>query len=114
MNIISVAKTKYLRMSPNKVQQVVDLIRGKSYPEALLILDKSKKIAAGPVWQTLYSAACNAENLKNVEKANLFIREIFVNQGGMLKRIRPRQKGKIFRIEKKISHITVKLSIKEN
>lgn len=114
MNTISTAKTKYLRMSPNKVQQVVDTIRGKSYNEALLILDRSKKIAAGPVWQTLYSAACNAQTLKNVDKTNLYIQEIFVNQGGMLKRIRPRQKGKIFRIEKRISHITVKLSIKEN
>jgi large subunit ribosomal protein L22 len=111
MKIVSVAKTKYIRMSPGKIQQVVDTIRGKTYNQALIILDKSKKIAAGPVWQTLYSAAANAKYLNNVEKENLIVKEIFVNQAGILKRIRPRQKGKIFKIEKKVSHITVKLYI---
>jgi large subunit ribosomal protein L22 len=112
MKTIAIAKTKYIRMSPRKVIQVVNLIRGKTYRQALLTLEYTKKIASGPIWQALYSAAANAKNLHNIKKDNLVIEEIFVTKGGMLKRGRPRQKGRVFPIQKKISHLTVKLSVK--
>jgi len=113
MRIVALARTKYIRMSPRKVKKVVDLIRGKTYRQALYILEYTKKIASGPVWQTLYSAAANAKNSSNVKKENLYIHEIYVNGGAIMKRIRPRQKGRAFKIQKKISHVTIKLATKD-
>lgn len=112
MRIVALAKTKYIRMAPRKVKKVIDLVRGKSYRQALYILEYTTKIASGPVWQTLYSAAANAKNLENINKDDLYIYEIYVNAGAIMKRIRPRQKGRAFKIQKKISHITIKLAIK--
>ena len=65
--------------------------------------------AGAIVWQTLYSAVSNATNNFDFEKENLVIAEAFVNQGPILKRMHPRSRGRAFPIEKKISHVTIRV-----
>lgn len=84
------AIAKYIRMSPNKVRRILDQIRGRSYQEALMILQFIPYRAAGPIWQVLYSAAANAQNNCDLDKRKLFISEVHVDEGPKLKWIRPR------------------------
>ena len=103
------ATSKYLRISPSKVDLILCKIRGKSYKEALQILKFLPQKAGAIVWQTLYSAVSNATNNFDFEKENLVIAEAFVNQGPILKRMHPRSRGRAFPIEKKISHVTIRV-----
>jgi len=103
------ATSKYIRISPTKVNLVIKKVRGKTYKEALQILKFLPQKAGSLVWQTLYSAVSNATNNFGSEKENLVILEAFVNQGPILKRMRPRARGRAFAIQKKLSHITVRV-----
>lgn len=104
------ATSKYIRISSTKVDIIISKIRGKSYKEALHILKYLPQKAGAIVWQTLYSAISNATNNFDLEKENLFISEAFVNKGPILKRMRPRAKGRGFAIQKKMSHLTIRVS----
>jgi large subunit ribosomal protein L22 len=104
------ATSKYIRISPSKVNLIISKIRGKTYKEALQILKFLPQKAGALVWQTLYSAVSNATNNFDFKKENLIVTEAFVNQGPMLKRMRPRARGRAFAIQKKMSHITVRVS----
>jgi large subunit ribosomal protein L22 len=104
------ATSKYIRISPTKINAIISKIRGKSYKEALQILKYLPQKAGAIVWQTLYSAVSNATNNFDFEKEKLVVVEAFVNQGPILKRMRPRARGKAYRIEKKISHITIRVA----
>nr|YP_009545273.1 ribosomal protein L22 [Synura uvella]AYO28427.1 ribosomal protein L22 [Synura uvella] len=107
---ISVSATsKYIRISPTKIDLIITKIRGKTYKEALKILKYLPQKAGSIVWQTLYSAVSNAIHNYDLEKDKLFVKEIYVNQGPILKRMRPRAQGRAFAIQKKMSHITVKV-----
>lgn len=114
INTIKSAKaiSKYLRISPSKVNIIISKIRGKTYKEALKILKYLPQKAGALVWQTLYSAVSNGINNFDLEKDNLIISEAFVNNGPMLKRMRPRARGRGFAIQKKMSHITIEVSEK--
>jgi len=101
------AVAKYIRMSPHKVRRVIDQIRGRSYQEALLILQFLPYQAVGPVSQIVRSAAANAKHNHSLPKQNLRIDKIFVNEGPKLKRIRPRAQGRAYKILKPTCHITV-------
>ena len=101
------AIAKYIRMSPNKVRRILDQIRGRSYQEALMILQFIPYKAANPIWQVLYSAAANAQNNYRLDKRKLVISEIYANEGPKLKRIRPRAQGRAYSILKPTCHITV-------
>lgn len=103
------ATSKYIRISPSKVDLVISKVRGKTYKEALQILKYLPQKAGTLVWQTLYSAVSNAINNFDLEKENLLIHEAYVNNGPMLKRMRPRARGRAFAIQKKMSHITIKV-----
>lgn len=105
-----VATSKYIRISPSKVDLIIKQIRGKTYKEALQILKYLPQKAGAIVWQTLYSAVSNATNNFDLEKENLIISEAYVNQGPILKRMRPRAKGRAFKIQKKMTHLTIKVS----
>ena len=108
MDISSVkAVAKYIRMSPHKVRRVLNQIRGRSYQEALMILEFLPYGAGGPVWQVLYSAAANAQNNYDLDKKKLIIDEVYADEGPKLKRIRPRAQGRAYRIVKPTCHITV-------
>ncbi len=106
-----VAKLRYYRMSPRKMRLVADLIRGKSVEDALTTLRFLKKKAATPIAKLIKSAIANAENRwELIDVGELYIKEIFVDQGPMLKRFRPAPMGRAHRILKRTSHVTVKLS----
>ena len=108
------ATSKYIRISPTKVDVIISKIRGKTYKEALQILKYLPQKSGAIVWQTLYSAVSNATNNFDLEKEKLIITEAYVNQGPILKRIRPRAQGRAFSIQKKMSHVTIKVAELEN
>ena len=101
------AIAKYVRMSPMKVGVVLDLIRGKNVNEAFAILQYTPKEAAVVINKVLKSAVANAENNNDLDINRLYVSEAFVGQGPTLKRFRPMDHGKAFRINKRTSHITV-------
>lgn len=101
------ACAKYIRISPYKVRVVLDVIRGKSYIEAVAILKNTNKAASPVILKVLNSAAANAENNQNLAKSDLYVAECFADQGPTLKRIQPVSKGRAHRILKRTSHITV-------
>ena len=104
------ATSKYIRISPTKINVIISKIRGKTYKQALQILKYLPQKAGTLVWQTLYSAVSNGTNNLDFQKENLTITEAYVNAGPMLKRMRPRARGRAFAIQKKISHITIKVT----
>jgi len=101
------AIAKYIRMSPHKVRRVLNQIRGRSYQDALMILEFLPYGASGPIWQVVHSAAANAQNNYNLDKKNLIIDEAYADEGPKLKRIRPRAQGRAYAILKPTCHITV-------
>lgn len=108
------AVAKFIRISPSKVRIVIDLIRGKNYFDALAILENTPKAASLPVKKLLNSAAANAEVNKGMSKDDLYVAEIFADNGPTLKRVMPRAQGRAFRILKRTSHITVILDSVSN
>ena len=103
----AVARRNEVRISPRKVQIVLDLIRGKDAELAKGILKNTTKSAAEPILKILNEAIANAENNFKMDKEKLFVAECYVTPGTTLKRIRPRAQGRAFRILKRASHITV-------
>ncbi len=103
------AKLRYLRTSPRKVRLVADVIRGLSLKEAEEVLRFTTKRPTKPMLKLLRSAAANAEHNFNLRRENLYISEIRVDGGPILKRFRPRAKGAISPIQKKTSHIFIQL-----
>ncbi len=101
------ATLRYLRMSPTKVRLILDEIRGKKVSEAAAILALSDKAAATPILKLLDSAVANAENNLGMNSDELYVAEIYANQGPTLKRIRPRAMGRATRIRKRTSHVTI-------
>ena len=104
------ATAKYLRISPQKVRLVVDLIRGKKVSDAQTILLYTRKYAASLVRKVLNSAIANAKQNVSMDENILFVKEIYVDQGPSLKRWRARAQGRAASIKKRMSHITVVLS----
>lgn len=101
------AIAKYVRISPRKVRQVVDLIRGKELREALAIVRLTPKGASEVVQKIINSAAANAEHNFDMDKENLYIAEVFVDQGPTLKRFKPRAYGRADQMRRRTSHITI-------
>ena len=106
------ASLRHARISPRKVQIVLDLIRNKPTKLALAILKHTPKAACEPVEKLLKSAIANAENNFGLEKANLVVSETFANEGPTMKRFRPRAKGSASPINKRTTHVTVVVSEK--
>ncbi|MGI6554876.1 MAG: 50S ribosomal protein L22 [Bacillota bacterium] len=107
------ATAKYIRIAPNKARQVVNLIRGKDVDEALAILKFTPKRVAEVVEKVLNSAIANAEHNYDMDRENLFVSKIYVDQGPTMKRYKPRAFGRADLIRKRTSHITVVVSEKE-
>ena len=106
------AVAKYVRVSPRKVQIVIDLIRGKQVAAALAILMYTPKSAAPVVEKLLNSAIANAENNLEMSRENLYVAEVYANQGPTLKRYWARSHGRADLIKKHTSHITIVLDQK--
>jgi len=101
------AQAKYVRTSPRKVREVVDLIRGKSVADARSVLVFANRGAAPLVAKVLNSAVANAENNQNLSADDLFVTEAYVDEGPTLKRWQFRAMGRVNRIRKRSSHITI-------
>ncbi|MDO8886057.1 50S ribosomal protein L22 [Candidatus Oleimmundimicrobium sp.] len=106
------AVAKYIRVTPQKARQVVDLIRGKQVDEAINILKFCPRGAAKKVAKVVNSAKANAEINLNL-KGTLYVSKAYVDEGPTLKRFRPRAMGRASRINKRTSHITVVVSEQE-
>lgn len=105
-----IARLNNCPTSPRKMRLVADIIRGKQVDRALGILKFSNKEAAGRVEKLLLSAIANWQ-AKNegvrIEDSNLYVKEIFVDGGRSLKRLRPAPQGRAYRIRKRSNHVTI-------
>ena len=106
------AYARHIRISPNKVQVVLDLVRGKDVAEAIAILENIGNASAPVIKKCIASAVANAENNLNLSREDLFVAECYVTAGPTLKRMMPRAKGSGNLILKRTSHITVVLDSK--
>lgn len=102
------AKLSYARVPVQKACFVLDAIRGKNVGEALGILMYSPRYASSVIKKLVESAVANADNNNNLDPSKLYIAECYASDGPM-KRIKPRAQGRAYRIEKRMSHITVVL-----
>ena len=105
----AMAKTKMLRVSPQKLNLVAAMIRGKKVDKALADLTFSKKRIAGDVRKCLQSAVANAENNHSLDVDQLVVVEAWVGKNMTLKRGRPRARGRFGKIMKPFAEITIKL-----
>ena len=104
------AKLSYARMSAQKAGFVLDAIRGKDVTTALGIVTYNPRYASSVVKKLLESAIANAENNNGMNAENLYVEECYASQGPIMKRVKPRAQGRAYRIEKRMSHITVVLN----
>jgi large subunit ribosomal protein L22 len=107
------AIAKEIRISPRKARQVIDLIRDKDIGEAAGILRHTPKKASKIIEKVLNSAVANAENNHDMIPDELYISEAYVDGGPTLKRFRPRAMGQASPINKRTSHITIKVKEKK-
>ena len=114
---IAFAKLNNCPTSPRKMRLVADLVRGEKVEHALNILKFNSKEASGRLEKLLLSAIANwqAKNEDaSIEEAELFIKEIRVDSGSMLKRLRPAPQGRAHRIRKRSNHVTLVLGANNN
>lgn len=104
------ASLKNIRISPRKVRVVADLIRGKKVGLASHVLSHAFKKAKDPLSGLLSSAIANAKNNFKIEPESLFVKEIRVDQGYVLKRHRPVSRGSAHPIKKRTSHVSITLA----
>ncbi|MBQ2451084.1 MAG: 50S ribosomal protein L22 [Lachnospiraceae bacterium] len=103
------AKLSYARVSVQKACFVLDAIRGKDVQSALALLEYNPRYASSIIKKLLESAIANAENNNGMNAENLYIAACFANKGPTMKRVKPRAQGRAYRIEKRMSHITIVL-----
>lgn len=105
------ALAQNIHMSVFKARRVIDQIRGRSYEETLMILELMPYRASFPILKLVYSAAANANDL-GLNEADLFISKAEVNGGTLVKRLRPRARGRSYLIKRPTCHITIVLKDK--
>ena len=103
------AKLSYARVSVQKACFVLDAIRGKDVESAIGILTYNPRYASSVILKLLQSAIANAENNNNMDVSKLYIAECYAGSAPTMKRIKPRAQGRAYRIEHRMSHITVVL-----
>jgi len=109
---VAFAKLNNCPTSPRKMRLVADIIRGEDVEKALNILKFNSKEASGRLEKLLLSAIANWESKNegsNIESSNLYVKEITVDSGRMLKRIQPAPQGRAHRIRKRSNHVTIVL-----
>jgi large subunit ribosomal protein L22 len=107
------AVARHVRIAPQKVRVVVNLIRGKSVDDALAVLRFVPKAASPVISKVVESAAANAEENLGLVRRELYVSRAYVDGGPTMKRIHPRQRGQAFPILKRTSHITVVVRARE-
>jgi large subunit ribosomal protein L22 len=101
------ATARFVRMSPRKVRRVLDQIRGRSYRDALILLEFMPYRSCEPIVKVLRSAAANAEHNFGFDKTALVVSVAYADQGPSLRRFRPRAQGRAYQIRKPTCHITI-------
>ena len=114
---VAFAKLNRTQTSPRKMRLVADMVRGMDVEQALHVLKHTPQHAAAPLYKLLLSAIANweAKNTdKKIEDTILFVKEINVDSGRMLKRIQPAPQGRAHRIRKRSNHVTIIVDEKHN
>merc|ERR1711964_579649 len=101
------AVARYIRGAPSKVRRVLDNIRGRTYEEALVILEYLPHRACEPILKCLMSAASNAKNCFDMKKKDLYVHTAYCDMGPVLKRYQFRAQGRCYKIKKPMSHISI-------
>ena len=104
------AVEKFIRISPRKLRYVADAIRAKRVDDAVDLLTFTTKKAALIIRKAVQSAAANATENHKMNEDELVVEKIFINEGPILKRFRPRARGRATKIRKRTSHLTVIVS----
>lgn len=107
------AQAKFIRISPRKVQIICDMIRGKDAAYAMALMENTPKSGCEYMIKILKSACANAENNFEMDPDKLYVAQAFVDAGPILKRGMPRAQGRMYRINKRTSHITIVVAEKE-
>ena len=115
-DIIKTAKAhgNYVRGSASKVRRVLDQIRGKSYRDALIMLEFMPYRSTEPITKVLRSAVANAEHNLGMDPSTLIINSASADMGPVMKRFRPRAQGRAFAIKKQTCHITISVQSQIN
>jgi len=104
------AKSKYIRMSPQKMRRVLNLVRGLSVKQALDVLHYTRKNATEPISKTISAAFANLGNKEEGERMDMkevYVKTAYVDGGPTLKRFRPMSMGRAGKIRKRTSHLTI-------
>ena len=104
---VALAHGRYLRGSVSKVRRVLDQIRGRTYRDALIMLEFMPYRSTGPITKVLRSAVANAENNFGLDPSSLVISKATADMGPSMKRYRPRAQGRAFAIKKQTCHISI-------
>ncbi|MEQ9620277.1 MAG: 50S ribosomal protein L22 [Deltaproteobacteria bacterium] len=107
--MVSQAVKKYYRSSPKKLGPVLELIRGNGVENAFSILSSLRKRSAPDIAKLLKSAVANASEKGHSDTETLYIKEVYASKGPMLKRVRPRARGRADQRKRRMSHITIVL-----
>ena len=110
----AIAHGKYIRGSASKVRRVLDQIRGRTYREALIMLEFMPYRSTEPITKVLRSAVANAEHNLSMDPSTLFISAASADNGPVMKRYRPRAQGRAFSIKKQTCHITISVESDPN
>jgi ribosomal protein L22 len=110
---VVMARARYVRSSARKARLVIEHVRGKPIGEARALLRHSPRGVARDLERLLNSAVANAENNHDLVGDDLYVKEIYADEGPTLKRFRARAQGRAYRIRKRTSHLTVALTPKE-
>ncbi len=103
------AIAKYIRVSPQKARLVADLVKGKKVSDALGILEFTAKASSRYIAKLIHAAVASAEKREGIDVDTLFVKDIYVNKGPMLKRFRAASMGRGSRILRRTSHVTIVL-----
>lgn len=107
------ARERYIRMPARKIRRVIDAVRGKSVTEAISILKFMPYFAAKVVEKNVKNAAANAVERWGADRSELIISEAYADDGPIYKRVKPRAQGRMYKIQKRTSHLTVVVKVSE-
>lgn len=107
------AEVKYVRISPRKVEIICNMIRGKKTDVAMALMQNTPKMGCEYMIKLLKSACANAENNFEMDPEKLYVEKVYATGGPILKRGRPRAQGRMYRINKRTSHITMVVAERE-
>tara|TARA_Y100001968_G_scaffold328166_1_gene374802 strand:- start:1095 stop:1481 length:387 start_codon:yes stop_codon:yes gene_type:complete len=113
-SLVAKAHGRFIRGSASKVRRVLDQIRGRTYRDALIMLEFMPYRSTGPITKVLRSAVANAENNLGMDPSSLIITSAIADMGPTMKRFRPRAQGRAFAIKKQTCHISIAVAAPTN